>query len=130
MIPTRPFLALLAGLLALTAAPGAWAQEDAGYSLRAAIGGAVPYARKDSYLVATLAGEKGGKVAVASSLPLSSLRSPVFDARPQYVLGGGIKLGRFGPGALSLDGQVAAGAERVPDEPRALLGLARLRLVF
>ncbi|WP_159999987.1 hypothetical protein [Roseomonas sp. 18066] len=131
MILSRYFgMALLAGLLALAGAPAAQAQDDAGYSLRAAFGGAVPFARKDSYVVANLVGQKGGKVAVASTLPLSSLRSPIFDARPQYVLGGDIALGRFGPGDLSLDGQIAAGAERLPDEPRPLLGLARIRLVF
>ena len=129
MILSRYCGLALAGLLALGAAP-AQAQDAPGYSLRAAFGGAVPFARKDSYVVANLAGEKGGKLALASSLPLASLRRPIFDARPQYVLGGDLALGDFGPGRLSLDGQIAAGAEKVPDEPRPLLGLARLRLVF
>ena len=119
------------GLLVLAAAPPVRAQDNPGYSLRAAFGGAVPYARKDSYVVATLAGaSKDRKLALSSSLPLASLSRPIFDSRPQYVLGGNLALGHVGGGVLSLDGQIAAGAEKVPDEPRPLLGLARLRLVF
>lgn len=112
------------------AAPAALAQEGRDFTLRAAIGGSVPYAQKESFLVATLGGAKGGKVAFASSLPLAALAKPVFESRPLYVLGGGVGLGRIGAAHLSLDGQFAASANPAPDESRAMLGLARLRLVF
>lgn len=119
---------LIAGL----AAPAARAQDAQGFTLQAAIGGGgVPFAKKESFVVATLGGgAKGGKVAVASSLPLASLARPVFESRPLYVLGGGLGLGRIGEAQLSLDGQIAASANPAPDESRAVLGLARLRLVF
>ena len=135
MGPLRIIIILLAGLLPLLPAAPALAQEapgllPPGVTLRAAIGGAVPFARRESYVVATLAGEKAGKIAFAGSLPLSRLSRPVFEARPLYVLGGGVALGRVGAGRLSLDGQIATAAERPQDEPRPVLGLARLRLVF
>lgn len=122
-------LALTGFLLgAILAAPAARAQD---FTLRAAIGGGgVPYAQKDSFLVATLGGRKSGKVALATSLPLAALARPVFESRPLYVLGGGVGLGQFGQARLSLDGQFAAAANPAPDEARAMLGLARLRLVF
>ncbi|MFC4166631.1 hypothetical protein [Teichococcus aestuarii] len=122
-------LALLGLLLgANLVAPAAQAQD---FTLRAAIGGGgVPYAQKDSFLVATLGGPKAGKVALATSLPLAALARPVFESRPLYVLGGGVGLGRLGQARLSLDGQFAAAANPAPDEARAMLGLARLRLVF
>ncbi|MDQ1079926.1 hypothetical protein [Pseudoroseomonas cervicalis] len=135
MGPLRIITMLALALLPALAAAPVTAQEargllPQGVTLRAAIGGAVPYARKESYLVATLGGEKSGKIAFAGSLPLSSLSRPVFETRQLYVLGGGVALGRVGAARLSLDGQIATAAERPQDEPRPLLGLARLRLVF
>ncbi|MCQ4162063.1 hypothetical protein NON00_19295 [Roseomonas sp. GC11] len=102
----------------------------ADYTLGAAIGGAVPYATRESYVAATLLGERAGQVALTNTLPMQSLVKPVFDSRPVYALGARVSLGKFGKAQLSLDGQIAAGAEKAPDEPRPLLGLARLRVQF
>ncbi|PHK95682.1 hypothetical protein CR162_07500 [Pseudoroseomonas rhizosphaerae] len=117
---------LIIGLMS----PAAKARDAKDFTLGVAIGGGVPFARKDSFLVASLGGAKGGKISVASSLSLAALARPVFEPRPLYVLGGGLGLGRIGAARLSLDGQIAAAANPAPDESRAVLGLARLRLVF
>jgi len=132
MISIRP-LALAALLLgSLAASPAALAQGKDVFSLRAAVGGAVPYAQKESFIVANLTGSaKDRQLSVASSLPLSPMVAPVFEARPQVVLNGRLDLGRVGPGALSLNAYVSAGVvEPEPATPRPMLGLAALRLVF
>lgn len=131
-MPTTRFLAALVAVLIIgLMSPAAKARDAKDFTLGVAIGGGgVPFARKDSFLVASLGGAKGGKISVASSLPLAALARPVFEPRPLYVLGGGLGLGRIGAARLSLDGQIAAAANPAPDESRAVLGLARLRLVF
>lgn len=130
---------LFIGLVALGAGPSVRAQSveplspaEAGFTLRAAFGGAMPYARRESFVVATLAGPAAGRrLSLASTLPLSGLVRPVFDARPQYVLGADLGLAEIGGARLSLDGLISAGAEPpTGEERRPLLGLARLRLVF
>ncbi|MXP62600.1 hypothetical protein E0493_04435 [Roseomonas sp. M0104] len=130
-------LRLLAAALALlgswAAAPSAQAQSEDLFSLRAALGGAVPFAQKESYVVADLtqAAQGNGQLSLASSLPLSRMVAPVFDARPQLVLNGRLDLGSLGAAAVSLNAYVSAGvAGAAANAERPLLGVAALRLVF
>jgi hypothetical protein len=130
MFPIHRFLLLL--LPALLAAPKPAAAHELlpGFTLRAAIGGAVPYARKDSYLVANLAGSQEKFLNLSSTPLLSSQVGAVFDSRPQLMLGGGLPLLHLGEARLSLTAVVSAGATPPLAEPRPVLGLAALRLVF
>ena len=100
-------------------------------TLRAALGGAMPNAKRNSYLVANLLGNETQLFSLSSSAPLEAQTRPVFDARPQLRLGSRITLGQLGRAKVSLDTVVSAGAIFVPeDEPRPMLGLASLRLIF
>jgi len=133
MMSTRLLAAALALLGSWAVAPSVQAQGKDMFTLRAAVGGAVPYARKDSFVVADLtkAVKGSGDVSLASSLPLSRMVAPVFEARPQLVLDGRLDLGRVGPAAVSLNAYVSTGvAEPAANTGRPLLGLAALRLVF
>lgn len=132
MISTRSLAAALLLVGNLAVAPAALAQGKDVFTLRAAVGGAVPFAQRQSFVVANLTGEgREGQLSLASSLPLSQVAAPVFEARPQVVLNGWLDLGQLGPGALSLNAYVSAGVvEPEPATARPLLGLAMLRLVF
>ena len=133
MMSPRCLVAALALLGSWAMAPAAQAQDRDRFMLRAALGGAVPYAQKDSYLIADLTkAVKGrGKLSLAHSLPLARTTTPVFDARPQFVLDGRLNLGRLGAAAVSLNAVLSTGvAEAAPNGDRPLLGLAALRLVF
>ncbi|MDJ0387531.1 hypothetical protein QMO56_05350 [Roseomonas sp. E05] len=132
MMRPRLLIAVLALLGSWAVAPSAQAQGKDMFTLRAALGGAVPYAQKESYVVANLtAPAQGRQFSLASSLPLSQMVASVFDARPQLVLNGRLDLGRLGPAAVSLNAYVSAGvAEPAANAERPLLGLAALRLVF
>ncbi|MCI0754267.1 hypothetical protein [Teichococcus vastitatis] len=124
--------ALVAFAATVSVAP-AQAQPRPGFTLNAALGGSVPYAGRESFVVARLAGVQGAaqRVVVSGTLPLVSLARPVFDPRPQLVLQGGMPLAEIGGAALSLNAYMSTGVlHNTPDEPRPLLGFAALRLLF
>ncbi|KAA2214713.1 hypothetical protein [Teichococcus oryzae] len=123
------FLTVAAAFLA----PPAQAQPRPGFTLNAALGGAVPYAGRESFVVAKLAGAPATvqRITFAGTLPLVSQTRPVFDARPQLVLQGGMPLAEIGSARLSLNAYLSTGVMHAdPDGPRPLLGLAALRLLF
>lgn len=129
MIPTR---LLAVALLLLPGFAPAQAQGKETFTLRAAIGGSVPYARKESFVLANIAGNpKGQKITLSSSIPQPAMAHSVFDARPQVVINGGVSLGSIGSAPLLLSAHISAGVMRAAeDEPRPLLGFAALRLLF
>jgi len=128
---TRLLLLALLACAGLVSVP-AQAQGRENFSLQAAIGGSLPYARKDSFLVANISGRpKERKLSLSGSLPLSVMMRPVFDPRPQFVLNSRIRLGHIGGAPLSLSAYVSAGVlSPGEDEARPLLGFAGLRLAF
>jgi hypothetical protein len=130
MSPIRRFVLLVLPVLLAAPLPAVAQEFLPGFTLRAAIGGAVPYARKDSYLVANLAGPQNEFLNLSSTPLLSSQVGPVFDSRPQLMLGGGFPLLHMGEARLSLNAVVSAGATPPPTETRPVLGLAALRLIF
>jgi hypothetical protein len=110
----------------------AQAGEAGNFSLNAVIGGALPYSTGAGYLVTRLIVPDDGTRGfdVTRSPPFGGGVKEVFDARPQFGLGGRYELGRTGGGAkMALKAMLSAGMER-PDGERAMVGLAGFSLVF
>ncbi|MFC3126401.1 hypothetical protein ACFOD4_15150 [Pseudoroseomonas globiformis] len=127
-------IALLAALpLFAFCGASATAQPRPTYTLNAALGGSVPYAGKESFVVARLAGKTPSQnvISLSGALPAITMTRPVFNSRPQLVLNGGMALGQIGGADVVLNGYLSTGVMSTgPEEPRPLLGLAALRFLF
>ncbi len=135
-----PRLSALFGAALLFAAGPAAAADLADFTLKAAIGGALPHASKEGFFVTTLAGEPkdnprpgsplATQFATGSRLPFGDRARSLFEARPQLMLGGSLELGHIGSAAVSLDGLVGAGASATFEETDGMIVLSGFRLVF
>ena len=128
-----PRLRLAVCTLLLSAAVPAMAQADeGGLKVTAAVGGNVPLPQLGGdaiYLSAALWGDHVLKVGKTS--PMLAQVKNVWDARPQLMIGGSYLLAELPSlGQLSVSGLVSAALESAPEEPRPVVGLAKLQLRF
>jgi hypothetical protein len=134
-MPSYRFAAAMA-MIFLLFVPSAMAQEgrQGDLTLNAIIGGALPYSTGGGgYLVTRLINpdEDARIIDFARQLPFGTDVKNVFDARPQFGLGGRYELGRTPGGAkLALKAMVSTAMERPAEGDRPLLGIAGLSVLF
>ncbi|MFC0410422.1 hypothetical protein [Roseomonas elaeocarpi] len=119
-------------LLLSAVLPAAAQARDDGLEVTAAVGGSVPLPQLGGdaiYLSADLLG--GHVLKVGKSVPMLAQVKNVWDARPQLMIGGRYPIAELpGLGQLSVSGLVSGALEAAPEEPRPVVGLAKLQLRF
>jgi hypothetical protein len=134
-MPNCRFAAAMA-LMFLCFVSSAVAQEgrQGDLTLDAIIGGALPYSTNGGgYMVTRLINpdEDARIIDFARQSPFNANVKNVFDARPQFGLGGRYELGRTAGGAkLALKAMVSTAMERPAEGDRPLLGIAGLIVLF
>jgi hypothetical protein len=122
--------------MTLASSPALLARESqkGDLSLTAMAGGALPYSVDGGgYVVTRLVTPDGNArlIDLARQTPFERDMRNVFDARPQFSLGGRYDLGQMAGGArLSLRAMVSAAMERPAEGERPLLGIAGLTVLF
>jgi hypothetical protein len=103
-------------------------------TLTAIMGGALPYSVDGGgYVVTRLISpdQNSRLIDFAHQAPFGREYGKVFDARPQFGLGGRYELGETAGGAkLALRAMVSTGMERPAAGERPLLGIAGLTFLF
>lgn len=103
-------------------------------SLTAVVGGALPYSvGGGGYLVTRLISpdQNARLIDFAAQAPFGRDMGKVFDARPQFGLGGRYELGKTAGGAkLTLRAMLSTAMERPAEGERPLLGIAGLTVLF
>jgi hypothetical protein len=125
-----------AALILLTFSSVAMAQEGrrGDLSLNAIVGGALPYSTNGGgYMVTRLINpdEDSPTIGFTRLPPFGADLKNVFDARPQFGLGGRYELGKAWGGAkLALRAMVSTAMERPAEGERPLVGIAGLSVLF
>ena len=103
-------------------------------SLTAIVGGALPYSVDGGgFLVTRLISpdQDARLIDFAAQAPFGRDMGKVFDARPQFGLGGRYELGRTAGGArLTLRAMLSTAVERPAEGQRPLMGMAGLTVLF
>ncbi|MBC9176338.1 hypothetical protein [Pseudoroseomonas ludipueritiae] len=132
----RRFVAFAIALMLLVFSSDAMAAggRKGDLSLTAVVGGALPYSTDGGgYLVTRLISpdQNARIIDFAAQAPFGRDMGKVFDARPQFGLGGRYELGKT-PGGLKLTlrAMVSTAMERPSEGERPLLGVAGLTVLF
>jgi hypothetical protein len=121
-------------MLGFSSAAMAAGSRKGDLSLTAVVGGALPYSVDGGGFLVTrlISPDQNARVIdFAAQAPFGRDMDKVFDARPQFGLGGRYELGETTGGAkLTLRAMVSAAMERPAEGERPLLGLAGLSVLF
>lgn len=121
-------------MLGFSSAALAASERKGDLSLTAIVGGALPYSVDGGgYLVTRLItpDQNARVIDFAAQAPFGRDMGKVFDARPQFGLGGRYELGQTAGGAkLALRAMLSTAMERPAEGGRPLLGIAGLTVLF